>query len=74
MKRRTFIKKSSMVLGTMAVSPVLGKIDARDENDFPLMDLHVHTTKQFTIEHVMDIAKKKKSSIWNCWASFYMGN
>ena len=59
MKRRTFIKKSSMVLGTMAVSPVLGNIDARRENDFPLMDLHVHTTRQFTIEHVMDIAKKR---------------
>ncbi|MBC8469815.1 MAG: hypothetical protein H8D56_10115 [Planctomycetes bacterium] len=66
MKRRTFIKKSGMMLGTMAVSPVLGNIDAIHENDFPLMDLHVHTTRQFTIEHVMDIAKKKRCSIRYC--------
>ena len=59
MKRRTFIKKSSVVLGTMAVSSFSGNIDAKQENDFPLTDLHVHLTRQFTIEHVMDIANKR---------------
>ncbi len=59
MKRRNFITNSSMILGAMAAAPVLGNSDAKDEYDFPLMDLHVHTTRRFTIEHVMDIAKER---------------
>jgi hypothetical protein len=43
----------------MAVSPIFGNIDAYSGNEFPLLDLHVHSTDQFTIDHIMDIAKKR---------------
>ncbi len=59
MKRRSFIKNSSIILGAIAASPVLGNTAAKNEYDFPLIDMHVHTTRQFTIEHIMDIAKER---------------
>jgi histidinol phosphatase-like PHP family hydrolase len=58
MQRRTFIKNAGIAGGMMAVSPILGNINTSGDNDFPLMDLHCHTTQNFTIDTIMDIAKR----------------
>jgi hypothetical protein len=60
MKRRTFIKNASLAGGLLAVSPLSFNIARPDEYDFPLMDLHVHLTNNFTIDDLMKIAKKTK--------------
>jgi histidinol phosphatase-like PHP family hydrolase len=60
MKRRLFIKNSALAGGMMVMSPLLGNKNATGEDDFPLMDLHVHLTSSFTINDVMDIAKRTK--------------
>jgi histidinol phosphatase-like PHP family hydrolase len=58
MQRRTFIKNACIASSMLAVSPLAcnGSNDSGD--DFPLMDLHVHLTSNFTINHLMDIARK----------------
>ncbi len=58
MQRRTFIKNASIAGGLMAVSPLLGYPTVRSNNEFPMMDLHVHLTNEFTIDDVMAIAKR----------------
>lgn len=58
MKRRTFIQNSGLALGSLTVAPVLNFNTGADDSKFPLTDLHVHLTNQFTIDHVMDIAKR----------------
>jgi histidinol phosphatase-like PHP family hydrolase len=58
MQRRTFIKNAGLAGGMIAVSPILGNINSSVDNDFPLMDLHCHTTQNFTIDTIMDIAKR----------------
>jgi histidinol phosphatase-like PHP family hydrolase len=58
MERRLFIKNAGIAGGLMAVSPLLSNVITTGENDFPLMDLHVHMTNMFTINNIMDIAKR----------------
>jgi histidinol phosphatase-like PHP family hydrolase len=58
MQRRTFIKNAGLAGGLMAVSPLLGNVSTRSDNDFPLTDLHVHIAQNHTIDNIMDIAKK----------------
>jgi histidinol phosphatase-like PHP family hydrolase len=58
MQRRVFIKNAGIAGGMMAMSPLLGDINAFSEAGFPLVDLHVHTTNNFTIDNIMDIAKR----------------
>jgi histidinol phosphatase-like PHP family hydrolase len=58
MERRTFLKNAGIAGGMMAVSPLLGNLNALGEDSFPLLDLHVHITDKFTIDVIMDIAKK----------------
>ena len=58
MKRRDFLKNTGIAGGMMAVSPLLGDFSGTSGNDFPLMDLHVHMTNAFTINQILDIAKK----------------
>ena len=60
MKRRLFIKNTAMASGMMVMSPLIGNKNAFGDDDFPLMDLHVHLTSNFTIDNVMDIARKTK--------------
>jgi hypothetical protein len=56
MQRRTFIKNAEIASGMMLVSPILAKDETPEEYDFPLMDLHVHLTNEYTIERIMQIA------------------
>jgi histidinol phosphatase-like PHP family hydrolase len=59
MQRRDFIKTAGMAGGMMAMSPLLAKMPAFDTGDFPLVDLHVHTTDKFTMDQIMDIARQR---------------
>jgi histidinol phosphatase-like PHP family hydrolase len=59
MERRTFIKNAGLAGGMMLMSPLLNPLKATEEYDFPLMDLHVHLTNDFTIDMVMAIAKTR---------------
>lgn len=59
MKRRTFIKNSGIALGGLALSPALSYAISAYDYNFPLTDLHVHLTKEFTMEQVMSIAKRR---------------
>ena len=60
MERRLFIKNTALAGGMMAMSPILSNLNSFGENDFPLMDLHVHLTNNFNIKDVLSIAKKTK--------------
>ncbi len=55
MKRRTFIKNSGIALGAVTVSPLLSSTSNAYDYNFPLMDLHVHLTNEFTLKQVMSI-------------------
>lgn len=59
MKRRAFIKKSGITVGALTVSPIVNSALTIHDYNFPLMDMHVHLTNNFTIEHVMSIGKKR---------------
>lgn len=58
MERRAFIKNAGLAGGMMLVSPLTGNVKT-PEYDFPLMDLHVHLTNDFTIDRVMEIARTR---------------
>jgi histidinol phosphatase-like PHP family hydrolase len=60
MKRRTFIKEAGIAAGMIAAAPMLVKCETASEYPFPLVDLHVHTTNEFTIDAIMRIAKERK--------------
>ena len=59
MNRRNFLKSATIVGGSVATSPLLAnqlfkhanRVSSPVKNDLPyrLMDLHVHTTDEFTI-------------------------
>lgn len=59
MERRTFLKNAGMAGSLIAISPFLDNLAAFRESDFPLIDLHVHTTNTFTMEMIMEIAKRQ---------------
>jgi hypothetical protein len=59
MERRTFIKNAGLAGGMMLLSPILAKDEAIEEYNFPLIDLHVHLTNEYTIERMMEIAKTR---------------
>ena len=59
MERRTFIKNAGLAGGMMLVSPLLGKAEPPVDYDFPLIDLHVHLTNEYTIDRMMEIAKTR---------------
>jgi histidinol phosphatase-like PHP family hydrolase len=58
MERRSFLKNATIAGGVMASIPLSRIFGTPTDSDFPLMDLHVHLTPTFTINQVMDIAKK----------------
>jgi hypothetical protein len=58
MERRQFLKSAAVTGGLMAAWPSVLSFADQPHDDFPLTDLHVHLTPTFTIDHVMDIAKR----------------
>ena len=60
MERRTFIKNAALVSGTLLTIPSLSYGKTGDKYDFPLLDLHVHTTETFTIENILEIGEINK--------------
>ena len=58
MERRSFLKSAAFTSGLLATLPLSrGFCEPADER-FCLMDLHVHLTPTFSIDQVMEIAKK----------------
>jgi histidinol phosphatase-like PHP family hydrolase len=60
MKRRAFLKNVGMAAGLMAATPLIASGKPGDDYVFPLMDLHVHITDQFTIGQAMKLAEERK--------------
>ena len=60
MQRRSFIKTTGMAAGMMVTAPYFNKLNLTGGSDFPLTDMHIHTTDKFTIDHIMDIGQKQK--------------
>ena len=60
MHRRIFIKNAGISASLLAVSPLSFNSGISSSDDFPMMDLHVHLTSTFTINHLMDISRKNK--------------
>lgn len=58
MNRRNFIEKSAMASGLLLTSPNLSFSQNSSEYDFPLTDLHVHTTPDFTMNKIMEIGNQ----------------
>jgi len=58
MRRRTFLKGSGIAGGLLTALPLSRSFAAPAGDEFPLMDLHVHLTGNFTIDQVMEISKK----------------
>jgi len=58
MERRTFLKAAGIAGGLLAASPRSRSFGAPADDDFPLVDLHVHLTGTFTIEHVIEISRR----------------
>lgn len=58
MERRRFLKSSTIAGGLLTALPLPRNFGAPAGNEFPLVDLHVHLTGNFTIDHVMAISKK----------------
>ena len=48
-----------MAAGMMAVAPMIANCATTDEFPYPVMDLHVHTTNEFTMEVIMQLAKSR---------------
>ena len=57
MERRSFLK-SSVAAGLLTALPYSRSFGEAADDEFPLMDLHVHLTPTFTIDQVMEIARK----------------
>jgi histidinol phosphatase-like PHP family hydrolase len=53
------LKNAAIAGGILAVAPLLGKCIAGEEFNFPLVDMHVHTTDKFTMDNIMAIAKSR---------------
>src|SRR5215469_8606070 len=58
MERRRFLKSAAIAGGLLTALPFSRSFGAPADDGFPLMDLHVHLTPTFTIDQVMEIAKK----------------
>jgi hypothetical protein len=58
MERRRFLESAGIAGGLLASLPISRAFGAPAADGFPLMDLHVHLTGNFTIDHVMEISKK----------------
>lgn len=59
MERRQFIRNTGIAGGMIMTSPLLAKSFEPEQYDFRLVDMHVHTTPQFTIEKIVELGKQK---------------
>ena len=59
MKRRTFAQYAGMAGTLMMLAPLMLHSASSANESFPLMDLHVHLTPEFTIEQAMELAAKR---------------
>ncbi len=59
MKRRTFAQYAGMAGTLMMLDPLMLHSASSANESFPLMDLHVHLTPEFTIEQAMELAAKR---------------
>jgi histidinol phosphatase-like PHP family hydrolase len=57
MKRRDFVKNTAITSGMLISLPSLSLCKSNSDYDFPIIDLHVHTTDVFTIERILKISK-----------------
>lgn len=56
------MKNVGIASGTTMIIPSLyANINTKNEEDYPLMDLHVHTTDEFTVEMAMELATERKT-------------
>jgi histidinol phosphatase-like PHP family hydrolase len=60
MKRRTFLMNAGLTAGVISLAPVLSYCQPYGDLPFPVMDLHVHTTGEFNMEHIMKLAEERK--------------
>jgi hypothetical protein len=61
MERRKFIKNVGLTAGLLTASSVFPEMgEANEPVGFDLLDLHVHTTDQFTIEDILEIGRKNQ--------------
>jgi hypothetical protein len=58
MKRREFLKGAGAMGSLLMAPPLAGSFESAGSDPFPVADLHCHLTPTFTIDHVMEIAKK----------------
>ena len=62
MNRRAFIKNSAFTSGMIYCSPLIGNSLKSVSEEFQFLDLHVHTTNEFTIERILEIGEKRNVS------------
>jgi hypothetical protein len=60
MKRRNFIRNTAIAGTALFFTPTVVNSKNPDEYEFDLTDLHVHTTDNYTIEKMMEIAQRRK--------------
>jgi histidinol phosphatase-like PHP family hydrolase len=58
MERRRFLKSACIAGGLSTALPFARSFGRPDDDGFPLLDLHVHLTPNFTIDRVMEISGK----------------
>jgi hypothetical protein len=59
MKRRTFIRSACFAAGFLTARPVASFAAPAEKFEFPLCDLHVHLTDNFSIKQALDIAQDR---------------
>lgn len=58
MNRRDFVINTALAAGALAAAPTLAACASPEKYPFPLLDLHVHTSEQLSIEQMMRISKE----------------
>jgi hypothetical protein len=58
MKRRAFIEKTAVASGMLLTFPALTSCGSEPMTRYPITDLHVHTTRDFTIKKILELGQK----------------
>lgn len=59
MNRRSFITNAGMAAGLIVAAPIIAECKSDNEIPYDITDLHVHTTPDFTMETIMQLAKAR---------------